>query len=214
MSKNPDDGLDYFVKPLEVDEPFSDFLRYVRDQESGNLAAKNVKYAQTQHDNLRGEYALLYKDVQEDIPWARIALGQPPDAINLWIGNSRSRTALHRDIYENLYYQIIGSEQFVLLPPIETACVNERSLPCATYAIGSDSKHGSVSYLSGKGHLTVCNIVKENLIVVPDRPEETVPCATWDPDEPEHQETQFSHLSRPIRVELNAGDLLYLPALW
>ncbi len=84
--------------------------------------------------------------MDEDIPWARIALGQPPDAINLWIGNSNSITALHRDNYENMYYQIIGSKQFVLLSPFETACINEKSLPCATYALKAGSKPGSVSH--------------------------------------------------------------------
>ena len=88
-----------------------------------------------ENDNLRGEYSELYKDVAKDIPWARIALGQDPDAINLWIGNSRSVTALHKDNYENIYCQVIGSKHFVLIPPLEVACVNERQLPSATYAI-------------------------------------------------------------------------------
>jgi len=42
-------------------------------------------------------------------------------------------TALHRDNYENIYCQVIGNKHFVLLPPIEAPCVNERILPCATY---------------------------------------------------------------------------------
>lgn len=89
-----------------------------------------------ENDNLRGEYSPLYKDVDKEIPWARIALGgRDPDAINLWIGNSRSVTALHRDNYENIYCQIIGSKHFVLLPPTEMACINEKMLPCATYTL-------------------------------------------------------------------------------
>lgn len=63
----------------------------------------------TENDNLRDEYSSLYSDVETDIPWARVALGQGPDAINLWIGNSSSVTALHRDNYENIYCQIVGS---------------------------------------------------------------------------------------------------------
>ena len=63
----------------------------------------------SENDNLRDEYSSLYSDVETDIPWARIALGQSPDAINLWIGNSNSVTALHRDNYENIYCQIVGS---------------------------------------------------------------------------------------------------------
>lgn len=41
-----------------------------------------------------------------------------------------------------------------------------------------------------------------------------VPFSAWDPDNPHENKTPFSHLSRPLRVDLNAGDVLYLPALW
>ncbi len=47
MATNSEDGLVYFVKPLDVDEPFSAFLRYVREQEKRMHGATNVKYAQT-----------------------------------------------------------------------------------------------------------------------------------------------------------------------
>lgn len=99
-----------------------------------------------ENDNLRGEYRQLYKDVDKDIPWAKIAFGgKEPDAINLWIGNSRSVTALHKDNYENIYCQIIGSKHFVLLSPTEIACVNEKTLPCATYALDASSVSHSFS---------------------------------------------------------------------
>ncbi len=47
VARNPEDGLMYFVKPLEVDEPFPAFLHYVREQEKGIHGATNVKYAQS-----------------------------------------------------------------------------------------------------------------------------------------------------------------------
>ena len=47
-----------------------------------------------------------------------------------------------------------------------------------------------------------------------DSPAEQVPFAIWDPDEPERNKTRFSHLVAPLRVTLEAGDILYLPALW
>ena len=90
---------------------------------------------QAENDNLRGEYESLFQDVEPDIAWARIAFGYKPEAINLWIGNSRSITALHKDNYENIYCQIIGSKQFVLLPPVEASCVNEKLLPSAKYMV-------------------------------------------------------------------------------
>ena len=88
-----------------------------------------------ENDNLRDEYVELFQDVEQEIPWVRIALERKPEAINLWIGNSRSTTALHRDHYENIYCQVMGKKHFVLLSPVETACINEVGLQPATYAV-------------------------------------------------------------------------------
>ena len=137
---------------------------------------------------MRGEYSLLHRDIEADIRWASMAFQKEPDAINLWIGNKDSTTALHRDNYENVYCQILGSKHFVLLAPVETACVNEQFLPSATYAA--------------------------DMSLNPDRHPAQVPHALWDPDKPEENSTRFSSLSRPIRIRLDPGDILYLPACW
>ena len=99
----------------------------------------------SENDNLRGEYLSLYKDVEKDIAWARIALGQKAEAVNLWLGNSRSVTALHRDNYENIYCQMIGSKHFILIPPVEVACIHEEEVLAATYAFDPESGSASVS---------------------------------------------------------------------
>src|SRR4051794_7224018 len=122
----------------------------------------------SENDNLRGEYSPLFRDVEKDIAWARIALQKSPEAINLWIGNSKSVTSLHKDNYENIYCQVIGSKHFVLLPPIEVACVGEQSLRPATYVRNSS------------GHLEARN----------DDCGEFVPFPTWDPDNPSINATQ------------------------
>lgn len=141
-----------------------------------------------ENDNFRGEYSPLFQDVEVDVRWASIALQKEPDAINLWIGNKQSTTALHRDNYENLYCQIVGSKDFVLLAPVETACINEKFLPSATYAA--------------------------DMSLNPDDPPAQIPYAVWDPDKPEEKPTRFSSLSRPLRVRLDPGDMLYLPTCW
>ncbi len=183
-------------------------------QEQGLLAADaEVRYAQTrssleiplwsraaprvrlltqkENDNLRHEYVRLFSHVQRDIPFARIALQKPPEAINLWIGNSRSVTALHKDNYENIYVQVLGQKHFVLLPSLCSPCVSERSLRPATYARRGD---GRLELRLEDGDL--------------------VPFATWDPDEPAANSSLYSHLASPLRVTLNPGDMLYLPAMW
>lgn len=148
---------------------------------------------------MRDEYQTLFSDVPKSVPFARIALEREPDAINFWLGNSRSVTALHKDPYENIYVQVLGQKHFVLLSPIESACVKEEAHPAATYEAMPNCK-SEIEDIDLKLHL--------------DSAEATVPFATWDPDVPHQSTTSFSSLSRPLRVSLNPGDMLYLPALW
>ena len=132
-----------------------------------------------------------------DIPSARIALDKEADAINLWIGNERSVTSLHKDNYENMYAQIRGQKHFVLLPPIELPCVNEQSLPQAWYTVDKHQANGEFT-----------------LKVHDSSDQEMLPVPIWDPDVPEQRTTMYSHLSHPLRVTLNEGDMLYMPAMW
>lgn len=104
-------------------------------------------------------------------------------------------TALHKDPYENVYVQIAGRKHFVLLPPVEAPVVCEKWVRSGTYiptAINSGF----------------------DLLPTPDEPHHTLPFATYDPDSPIETKTTFSHLSKPLRVTLEPGDMLYLPALW
>ena len=143
-----------------------------------------------ENDNLHSEYSTLLQDVPEEISKVSQILGNKPDAINLWLGNSASVTALHRDPYENIYAQVKGAKNFVLIPPSETACVNEQFVPCAEYTGVPDWS------------------------IRPDVPRSKVPVPLWDPDRPKENVTEFSKLSKPYRVRLGEGDLLYLPACW
>jgi jumonji domain-containing protein 7 len=178
---------------LEEEQAFDNFMDYLIRQETDPTFPSDaeVRYAQTQNDNFRNEYQSLFPDAQQDIPFARIALQKDPDAINLWVGNSRSVTCLHRDPMENIYVQVMGQKHFVLLPPLCHPCVNEQPLAPATY-----------------------QRCEQGLELCPDPDAEPVPLATWDPDYPSSSTTKYSNLARPIRVTLNPGDMLYLPAMW
>ncbi|KAJ4425208.1 hypothetical protein N0V82_000017 [Gnomoniopsis sp. IMI 355080] len=114
------------------------------------------------------------------------------------IGNSRSVTALHKDNYENIYVQIQGRKHFVLLPPHCHPCVNEQPLRPATYA--RNNVNGSKLDL-------VMDVGEGN------DESDRVPFATWDPDRPHEHATPYSKLPEPIRVTLEKGDMLYLPAM-
>ncbi|KAI4688124.1 uncharacterized protein J4E84_005052 [Alternaria hordeiaustralica] len=197
----PSDGA-IFVKPYETEEPFEDVLNKIQRQEQEADYSGPTRYAQTQNDNLRNEYSTLFADVPKSIPFARIALEQEPDAINFWLGNSYSTTALHKDNYENIYVQILGQKHFVLLPPVEAGCVNEKSVLAATYTPKRED---------GSAHSA---LEQDDLVIKVDEPEEYVPFATWDPDQPATNTTPYSQYSQPLRVTLEEGDMLYLPALW
>lgn len=199
-----------FVKPYEEELPFEDVYMSIKTEQFNFYKSRThnyVSYAQTQNDNLRNEYESLFGDVLPSIPFARIALQKEPEAINFWMGNSFSTTALHRDPYENIYVQILGKKHFVLLSPIEAPCVNEQNLPAATYVPLKDIEQPRVTRQNS--HLPVYPFGPKL-----DEPPSSVPFATWDPDSPNVRPTQYSHLSRPYRVTLDPGDMLYLPALW
>jgi jumonji domain-containing protein 7 len=193
-------GSQIFVKPHETIQPFSEVLHAIQAQEEDATFPGPTRYAQTQNDNLRNEYETLFADVPRSIAFARIALEQDPDAINFWLGNSHSVTALHKDNYENIYVQILGQKHFVLLPPVEAPCVNEKAVLAATYTPRQSN--------------TQDNSEDADLVIAVDEPEEYVPFATWDPDEPGENATPYSRYSQPLRVTLEEGDMLYLPALW
>lgn len=140
---------------------------------------------------MRDEYHVLMNDVEKEIPWARIALEKSPDAVNVWIGNSRSVTALHKDPYENIYCQMVGSKHFFLRPSTEMACVSEEPFPAGRYI------------RTGSG-----------FDIEEDRPSNLVPLPTVNPAARERKDNIFSRLSKPLEVTLNPGDMLYLPAFW
>lgn len=54
----------------------------------------------------------------------------------------------------------------------------------------------------------------DDLQAVLDEPAQDVNWALWDPDEPLERATPYSRFVEPLRVTLNEGDMLYLPALW
>ncbi|CAN0439430.1 unnamed protein product, partial [Ectocarpus sp. 13 AM-2016] len=53
-----------------------------------------------QNDSLRQEFPGLMEDVEPFLGLAREAFGNEPDAVNLWIGDERSLSAVHKDHYE------------------------------------------------------------------------------------------------------------------
>ena len=166
-------------------------------------------YLYIEDDNLHGEFKPLLDHIDPDISWARPSLGSP-EAVNIWIGNHRSTSALHKDNYENLYCVISGTKTFVLISPLEVACVRERTLPSATYKrVCVCVDKGEEEEEGGEGNQ------KKKFIIVPDDPPAKVHgWPTLDPDDPHKRQSPFWKHCRPLRVDVGPGEMLYLPALW
>jgi jumonji domain-containing protein 7 len=69
-----------------------------------------VPYLSSQNDNLRVQFEQLSSSIPETIYLAQDAFGQSePEAVNLWIGDHRSISSLHKDHFEVVYVIYIYS---------------------------------------------------------------------------------------------------------
>ncbi|KAF9931799.1 JmjC domain-containing protein 7 [Mortierella alpina] len=177
---------------------------------------QEVRYIQLQNGNLMTEYQELMDDVPVDIPFASEALGKLPDAVNFWYGDERSSTSLHKDHYENMYAVIAGRKIFTLIPPTEQFCLHEQTYIAATYVDvqeastepsgPSDSSSSSPSSASPRYKLEPLDpIVHTKWIALN---------PSHEPKEELFEKYPRFQMCQPFRVELNPGEILYLPAMW
>ncbi|GJJ69276.1 peptidyl-lysine (3S)-dioxygenase / protease [Entomortierella parvispora] len=195
---------------------------------------QEVRYIQLQNGNLMTEYEELLGDVPAHIPFASEALGKSPDAVNFWYGDERSTTSLHKDHYENIYAVVAGRKIFTLIPPTEQFCLHEKQYIAATYV---DTTNVATQPPSESG--TLEQALQDNLtlqgpssqsapISIPTssphyilEPLDPLTMTKWIALNPSHEpkEELFEKYPRfqmcqPFRVELNPGEMLYLPAMW
>ncbi|ORX96867.1 hypothetical protein K493DRAFT_314303 [Basidiobolus meristosporus CBS 931.73] len=175
----------YFVMPYETRKKFSEFVHELENKEG-------IQYIQSQNGNLNGDYRLLQEDVPEDIEWATSALDKKPDAVNFWMGDTRSTTSMHKDPYENIYVVIAGTKIFTLLPPTDYYCLHEKEFPAATW---TKDDHGEFK-------------------IKPEVPETMVPWISLDPNNVDLQKFPRYRYAHPLVVHVNPGDMMYLPSMW
>ena len=97
---------DKFVMPMEKRMKFEDFMNEFEEKKD-----KRVLYLSHQNDSFRTQFNALKDDVPDSVHFTTEAFGTKPDAVNLWIGDERSVTSLHKDHYENMYV-LLGREVF------------------------------------------------------------------------------------------------------
>ncbi|CAE6464459.1 unnamed protein product [Rhizoctonia solani] len=195
-------GTRYFVEPHTEPMTMQELFQAIKKSEQD--ASSEVYYLQSQNGNMYSaadfesgsDHASnselcpeLLSDVPREIPWASEALGRTPDAVNIWIGGSRSVTSVHSDPYENIYSVIRGSKHFTLLPPTEGYTLCEQRVPHAKYVRPTPSSPLEIEPI----------------------PDSTVRWAEVDPTVSSIPNTE---VGTPLRVTVRAGDALYLPAGW
>jgi len=167
----------------------------------------DVAYISAQNDSLREQFPFLAPDVPPSLPWASSIFGAEPDAINVWIGDQHSVSSTHKDPYENLYAVVHGVKVFTLLPPGDTPWLNTHATPHGKYTPLSAQQGGGwrAQLSTGEGtpqHACGCSASTVPWVGVD-------PCSTSAAVE----HPPFARAS-PVTVKVQAGETLYLPALW
>jgi jumonji domain-containing protein 7 len=62
-------------------------------------SSDRVLYLSHQNDSLRTQLPSLAAEIPTSLPIAEAAFGNAPDAINIWIGDDRSVTSVHKVRY-------------------------------------------------------------------------------------------------------------------
>jgi hypothetical protein len=118
-----------FVMPEERRMSFASFSQHLQDPATYD----GVPYLSHQNDSFRVEFPSLADDAPPSMDLATDAFGNEPEAVNLWIGDERAVSAVHKDHYENMYAVIRGEKHFTLLPPFDLAFLHQGQYRQARY---------------------------------------------------------------------------------
>ena len=166
---------------------FKDFIDIIENPEKKQ---NTIHYIQRQNSNLTDEMFELLQDIKE-LQWAKEAFGKDPDAINFWMGDGRAVTSTHKDPYENIYCVVKGFKDIILFPPTDLPWLPYKLCDQAVY---QKSPNGFV------------------IETLEDSPK--LPWIAVDPLNPDLKEFPGYKNAHPMKLRLNAGDVLYLPSLW
>ena len=89
------DNQQVFAQPEQREMHLSDFFHHLY-----HPSTLGVPYLSQQNDNVRRHFSVLLDDIDPQLELAVQAFGNSPEAVNLWIGDERSVSSLHKDHYE------------------------------------------------------------------------------------------------------------------
>uniref|UniRef100_A0AAV1TZJ4 JmjC domain-containing protein n=1 Tax=Peronospora matthiolae TaxID=2874970 RepID=A0AAV1TZJ4_9STRA len=212
VSPNGHEGI--FVMPEERDLTFANFLEllHTRNERQG------VPYLSHQNDSLRDQLPGLFEEVPAAIELAVEAFGNEPEAVNIWIGDERVVSTMHKDHYENMYCVVKGQKHFTLLPPSAVGCLYEQEFASARY------RHAESPEPHVDEHLVIDPIATKRFhekypqyqqwLIWSSRDKGTTPWIPVDPLNVDEKRYPLAGALNPIEVVVNAGEVLYLPSLW
>jgi jumonji domain-containing protein 7 len=195
----------YFTYPAETEMLIGEFYDMIESTDK-EVA---VPYLSEQNDNLRKSMPNLLNDIKP-ISIAKDAFGMSsPEAVNLWIGDERSISSMHKDHFENMYAVISGEKVFTLLPPTDIAFLPETEYDTLKYEIVRQQARASE-----EENTTI--IAKQDLVLTSRH--SLNPTLRWiglDPDHPDalKHHPKFKH-AHPILCKVRAGEVLYIPSMW
>lgn len=178
-----------FLLPLTREMTFGEFLRCVDER-------KHVAYIQEQNSSFSSEFNVLREDIclndnASNMPFEFAAhLFGEPDAINFWCGTEKSQTSLHKDPYDNLYAVVRGQKHFLLFPPCDAALLPETEVSVAQWHLDSKNDEWSASLVAD------------------------TPPIDWIDVNNEQDVLNLPSSVSAMRVTVESGDVLFLPALW
>ncbi|CAD6885056.1 unnamed protein product [Tilletia caries] len=147
--------------------------------------------------------------------WAAEAIGKEPEATNIWIGTSKSRSSMHRDHYENLFLVVRGTKTFTVLPPTEGHFLSAEDTfyPLCQWtpdhSLSSSSESRPPLKLEPLPNLPPTPWIP--IDPLPPSPSNTRPPA---PPQAQTRYTKFLTRLSPLPIQVHAGQMLYLPAGW
>jgi len=233
-------GASVFAEPLEVSISTPLFMQMLECPEEGDA----IPYLSAQNDNLRQQMPNLLPDCSESLPLADECFGVPPEAVNLWVGDERSVSSTHKDYFENMYCVVRGTKTFTLFPPTDVAYLPTGTYPRFTYAhAGTAGEDAPAPARPQKAQMTLVPVKvsaldadrddvindgdleeEEEAATLSNGAEDNKDCShsandvQWIWLDPEDPAAAIKHpdfaLASPLRIEVHAGEVLYLPAMW
>mmetsp|Transcript_9416 Transcript_9416/g.12297 ORF Transcript_9416/g.12297 Transcript_9416/m.12297 type:complete len:347 (+) Transcript_9416:72-1112(+) len=189
---NTEENGEIFIKPYETQMTLEAFFASLQTSDD------SVAYLSHQNDNLREEFPAMMNEIGENITIAHEAFGNDPEAVNIWIGDERSVSSMHKDFYENMYCVVRGEKVFHLLPPCAQPFLYEKEYQEAHYQYESNKRNWTIEMEDTK-----------------------VP---WSPIDPvqvleQREDNKRYPLAAEIRelvmkATVRAGEVLYLPSMW